>query len=54
MSFQYPINVYKDVLRNVDLIETLSNLTYNYQWPAVLEFLESHPELVNSCRLPTR
>ena len=54
MSFQYPINVYKDTLRNGDDIETLSSLTYNYQWPAVLECLENHPDLVNSCRLPQR
>ena len=54
MSFHYPINVYKDTLKNGDDIETLSNLTYNYQWPAVLEFLENHPDLVNYCRLTKR
>ena len=54
MSFQYPINVYKDVLKNGDDVETLSNLTYNYKWPEVLKFLEENPNLINFCRLPTR
>ena len=55
MSFDYPINVYKDTLRSGgEDIETLSNLTYNYQWPAVINFLEIHPNLVNSSRLTQR
>lgn len=54
MSFQYPINVYKDILRNGDDVETLSNLTYSYKWPEVLKFLVENPDLINFCRLPTR
>ena len=50
MSLQYPINVYKDVLRDSELYETLANMTYNYQWPAVLDMLRQHPHLVNTAR----
>jgi len=51
MSFEYPINVYKDQLQNSENYDTFANLIYNYQWSQTIEFLEQHPDFVNNTRL---
>ena len=54
MDGQYPINTFCKVFneRVSKNNKTISDLTYSYAWPNVIEELKNSPDMVNTCRYP--
>ncbi|XP_045165835.1 uncharacterized protein LOC123529524 isoform X2 [Mercenaria mercenaria] len=55
MEAQYPINVYKNAYVDhvVQANRTISDLSYSHAWPNLIKEIKAHPDMVNTCRLPT-
>lgn len=51
---EYPLNVFTSVYRDdvVQTNKTIADITYSYAWSALFDELKTHPNMVNSCRLP--
>lgn len=51
---EYPLNVYTSTLREdtVKAYQRIADLSYGYKWDELLDELEQHRDLINSCRLP--
>lgn len=52
---QYPINVYRSVFTDniAQANKRISELSYSYAWPNVIEEIQSFPDMVNTCKFPT-